>query len=109
MEEALDRHMPDAATWTRPNGGMSLWVTLPPGFDAGELLIHARERGIYFLHGRLFYFQQPRPNTLRLGFANVDEKRIARGIQIFCDILKAEMRKRERGSRNEATARVAVV
>jgi len=109
MEEALERHMPDSATWTRPNGGMSLWVTLPPGFDAGELLIHARERGIYFLHGRLFYFQQPRPNTLRLGFANVDEKRIVRGIQIFCDILKAEMRKRERGSRNEASARVAVV
>jgi 2-aminoadipate transaminase len=109
LEEALDRHMPDSATWTRPNGGMSLWVTLPPGFDAGELLIHARELGIYFLQGRLFYFQQPRPNTLRLGFANLDEKRIARGIQIFCDMLKAEIRKRERGSRNEASARVAVV
>jgi len=109
MEEALERHMPEPATWTRPGGGMSVWVTLPPGFDAGELLIHARERGIYFLQGRLFYFQQPRPNTLRLGFASLDEKRIARGIQIFCDILKAEMRKRERGSRSEVSARVAVV
>ena len=109
LEEALERHMPDSASWTKPNGGMSLWVTLPSGFDAGELLIHAREQGIYFLQGRLFYLQQPRPNTLRLGFASVDEKRIARGIQIFCDILKAEMRKRERGSRNETSARVAVV
>jgi 2-aminoadipate transaminase len=109
MEEALERHMPESATWTRPNGGMSLWVTLPPGFDAGELSIHAREQGIYFLHGRLFYFQQPRPNTLRLGFASLDEKRITRGIQILCNILKAEMRKRERGSRNELSARVAVV
>jgi 2-aminoadipate transaminase len=109
LEEALERHMPDSATWTKPNGGMSLWVTLPSGFDAGELLIHAREQGIYFLQGRLFYLQQPRPNTLRLGFASVDEKRIARGIHIFCDILKAEMRKRERGSRNETSERVAVV
>lgn len=109
MEEALEKHMPSSVTWTHPNGGMSLWVTLPPGFDAGELLIHARELGIYFLQGRLFYFQQPRPNTLRLGFANLDEKRIAHGIQIFGDMLKAEIHKRERGSRNETSPRVAVV
>src|SRR5580658_11164696 len=99
MESALGKFMPVESSWTRPEGGMSVWLTLPSGFDAGELLIHARERGIYFLQGRLFYFQQPRPNTLRLGFASLDEKRIARGIQIFCDILKAEMRKRESGSR----------
>jgi DNA-binding transcriptional MocR family regulator len=107
MEEALARHMPNSASWTHPNGGMSLWVTLPPGFDSGELLIHARERGIYFLQGRLFYLQQPRPNTLRLGFASVDEKHITRGIQILGDILKSEMR--ERGGRSELAARVAVV
>ena len=39
----------------KPEGGMCLWVTLPPGFDAGELLIHARERGVLFVPGRYFY------------------------------------------------------
>jgi 2-aminoadipate transaminase len=109
MEEALEEHMPESTAWTHPDGGMTLWVTLPPGFDAGELLIHARERGILFLPGRYFYFQHLQPNTLRLGFASVDEKRIARGIEIFCELLKAELRKRQRGAREEFQARVALI
>src|SRR5277367_1617454 len=74
IEAALEKHMPEETTWTRPEGGMSVWVTLPPGFDAGELLIHVRERGVLFVPGRHFYFQNPQPNTLRLGFGSVDEK-----------------------------------
>jgi 2-aminoadipate transaminase len=109
MEEALEKHMPDGTSWTHPEGGMSLWVTLPAGFDAGELLIHARERGILFLPGRYFYSQQPRPNTLRLGFAAVDEKRIAQGIEKLADLLESELRKRQRGNRDEFRARVALI
>ena len=109
MEAALEKHMPEGTSWTRPEGGMSLWLTLPPGFDAGELLIHARERGVVFLPGRHFYSQHPQPNTLRLGFSAVDEKHIAKGVEIFCDLLKSELRKRERGARSELTARVALV
>jgi 2-aminoadipate transaminase len=109
MEEALEKHMPEATTWTRPEGGMTVWVTLPAGFDAGELLIHARERGILFLPGRYFYSQHPQPNTLRLGFAAVEERRIARGMEMFCDLLKSELRKRQRGVREEFQSRVALV
>jgi 2-aminoadipate transaminase len=109
MQQALERHMPEDTSWTRPEGGMTLWVTLPSGFDAGELLIHARERGILFLPGRYFYSQHPQPNTLRLGFSAVDEKQIARGIETFCTLLKSELRKRERGTRGEFPARVALV
>ena len=88
---------------------MTVWVTLPAGFDAGDLLIHARERGIYFVPGRHFYSQNPQPNTLRLGFSSVDEKSIARGIQTFAELLKSEFRKRQRGARDEFRARVALV
>lgn len=109
MEEALEKHMPEGATWTRPEGGMTIWLTLPAGFDAGDLLIYARERGIYFVPGRYFYLQNPQPNTLRLGFASVDEKGIARGVQILCEVLKAELRKRQRGKRDEFRGRVALV
>jgi len=48
MESALEKYMPEETTWTRPEGGMSVWVTLPAGFDAGELLIHVRERVFSF-------------------------------------------------------------
>jgi len=109
MEESLEKHMPDGTSWTHPEGGMTLWVTLPAGFDAGELLIHARERGIMFLPGRYFYSQQPRPNTLRLGFASVDEKHIAQGIEKLSELLEQELRKRQRGVREEFRARVALI
>ena len=109
MEEAFEKHMPEETTWTRPEGGMSIWVTLPAGLDAGELLIHVRERGVLFVPGRYFYLQNPQPNTLRLGFAGLDEKRIARGVQMLGDLLKVEFRKRQRGARGELHSRVALV
>jgi len=109
LETALEKHMPEDASWSRPEGGMSIWVTLPPGLDAGELLIHVRERGVHFVPGRYFYFQNPQPNTLRLGFAGLDEKKITRGVQTLAEMLKVELRKRQRGMRSEAPSRVALI
>ena len=109
LEEALRRHMPEDTRWTHPDGGMCLWLELPPGFDANELLIHARERGVLFAPGRYFYVQSPLPNTLRLGFANLDEKQIARGVAMLAELLRVEMRKRQRGVRRAERSRVALV
>jgi 2-aminoadipate transaminase len=88
---------------------MCVWVELPPGFDANELLIHVRERGVLFSPGRYFYLQNPMPNTLRLGFAGLNEREIARGIATLADVLRIEMRKRQRGSRRAEMPRVALV
>lgn len=109
LEKALARHMPDDVRWTHPEGGMSVWVTLPPGMDAGELLIHVRERGVLFVPGRHFFFQNPQANTLRLGFAGLEEKRIQRGVATLGEMLRAELRKRQRGARMEDGLRVALV
>jgi 2-aminoadipate transaminase len=109
LDEALRKHMPEDTRWTRPEGGMCLWLELPPGFDASELLIHVKERGVLFAPGRYFYVQGPLPNTLRLGFASLDEKQIARGVATLADLLKVEMRKRQRGVRRAERSRVALV
>jgi 2-aminoadipate transaminase len=109
MDEALRKHMPEDTRWTRPEGGMCLWLELPPGFDATELLIHVKERGVLFAPGRYFYAQAPLPNTLRLAFASVDEKQIARGVATIADLLRVEMRKRQRGARRAERSRVALV
>jgi len=109
MTAALERHMPSGTCWTEPGGGMCVWVELPLGFDASELLIHLRERGVLFAPGRYFFQQNPQPNTLRLSFTSLDEKKIARGVAMFADLLRQEMRKRQRGARREETARVALV
>jgi 2-aminoadipate transaminase len=109
MDQALHKNMPEGTRWTRPEGGMCLWLELPAGFDASELLIHAKERGVLFAPGRYFYVQGPLPNTLRLGFASLDEKLIARGVATLADLLKIEMRKRERGVRRAERSGVALV
>jgi 2-aminoadipate transaminase len=109
LDEALRKYMPADTRWTRPEGGMCFWLELPPGFDASELLIHVKERGVLFAPGRYFYVQGPLPNTLRLGFAGLNEKQIARGVQTLAEQLKIEMRKRERGVRRAERSRVALV
>jgi 2-aminoadipate transaminase len=109
LDEALRKHMPEDTRWTRPEGGMCLWLELPLGFDASELLIHVKERGVLFAPGRYFYVQAPLPNTLRLSFASLDEKQIARGVATLADLLKIEMRKRQRGVRRAERSRVALV
>ncbi|HYK38923.1 MAG TPA: PLP-dependent aminotransferase family protein [Candidatus Eremiobacteraceae bacterium] len=109
LDESLRKHMPEGTRWTVPEGGMCTWLELPLGFDASELLIHAKERSVLFAPGRYFYVQGPQPNTLRLGFASLDEKQIARGVSTLADILRAEMRKRERGVRRAERSRVALV
>ena len=90
---------------------MSLWVTLPAGFDAGELLIHARERGILFVPGKILLWHVPQPKhyCASVFLAGLDEKSIARGIHVLCDLLKEELRKRQRGAREEYRSRVALI
>ena len=108
VEESLVRHMPAETRWTHPVGGMCIWLELPPGFDANELLVRARERGVVFAPGRYFYVQSPQPNTLRLAFG-VEENRIARGIAVLGTILRSELAKRQRGARHFEPARLALV
>jgi 2-aminoadipate transaminase len=109
LDEALRKYMPEGTCWTRPDGGMCLWAELPPGFDASELLIHAKERAVLFAPGRYFYVQNPLPNTLRFGFAGMEEKEIARGVATLAELLRIEMKKRQRGVRRAERSRVALV
>ena len=89
--------MPEEVRWSTPEGGMCVWVTLPPGLDAVELLVRARERGVIFAPGRLFYLEHAQPNTLRLGFSDLSERRIARGIRVLGDLVKDACRRSRRG------------
>jgi 2-aminoadipate transaminase len=109
IDAALRKEMPEGVRWLMPEGGMSIWLELPPGYDASELMIHARERGVLFAPGRYFYVSQPMPNTLRLGFASLNEKQIARGVAVLAEVLRLEMRKRQRSTRRAERAHVALV
>lgn len=81
MLAALERHMPAGVTWTRPQGGMFVWVTLPEGMDGAGLLARAVEDGVAFVPGHAFHADGTGGNSLRLSFSLADGERIDEGIR----------------------------
>lgn len=88
MLAALAEHFPADAHWTRPTGGMFLWVTLPLGVDASDLLLAAVERGVAFVPGKSFFPNGGGENTLRLNFSNASPERIREGIARLGSLLR---------------------
>ncbi len=88
MLAALTEHFPATARWTHPDGGMFVWVTLPPGADAVELLPAAIEQGVAFVPGAAFYPNGGGERTLRLNFSNASPERITEGIARLGAVLR---------------------
>ncbi|KWR77784.1 aminotransferase-like domain-containing protein [Cupriavidus sp. IDO] len=80
MLDALSRHMPPGVRWTRPEGGMFIWVELPEHIDAMALLEEAVANNVAFVPGAPFYARNPRTNTMRLAFVTVIPDKIEEGI-----------------------------
>ena len=91
MLAALEQHFPDTVRWTRPQGGMFIWVTLPEGVDSAALLAKAIEQNVAFVPGAPFYANNPQANTLRLSFVTVPAEKIEIGMQVLGTLLKAEI------------------
>lgn len=92
MLQAMDEYFPEAAQWTRPEGGMFIWVTLPEYIDASELLDSAIARNVAFVPGAPFYAgSEVMVNTLRLSFVTVPEQKIREGIQILAELINERL------------------
>lgn len=89
--EALAREMPEGVTWTRPEGGLQLWVELPAFVDTAELLADAVRGGVLFAPG--FQFRSdPRPSSgLRLSIALAGEDEIRRGVAVLARAVRARL------------------
>ena len=110
MESALTEFMPEGVRWQSPEGGMSIWLVLPDGIDAGALLFRAKEKGVVFTPGRYFYFQAPQTNTIRLGYTGLTEKQTRKGVEILAKLIQQEIGQRRRRPAGWAeTSRVALV
>jgi 2-aminoadipate transaminase len=81
MLDAIDRHFPKTVRYTRPQGGMFIWSTLPPGVSAMTLLQSALQHQVAFVPGHPFYIGGVDSNELRLNFTNADAATIERGIE----------------------------
>ena len=91
MLQALQEHFPSEASWTKPEGGMFIWVTLPKQMDAMKLLDAALAENVAFVPGAPFYANNPASNTLRLSFVTVEPERIRAGIAILGKLIKAQL------------------
>jgi 2-aminoadipate transaminase len=80
MVDALAQCMPAGWTWTRPEGGLFLWLAAPEAVDTTLLLERALERNVAFVPGAPFWINREVRNTLRLNFSNADEARIREGV-----------------------------
>ena len=92
MLAALEKSMPDGVEWSRPQGGMFVWVTLPKGMDGAELLARAiRDYRIAFVPGKAFHADGSGENTLRLSFSCASFEMIDEGMSRLGDLVRREM------------------
>lgn len=80
MLAALDEFFPPSVTWTRPEGGMFIWVTLPSHINSMALLDEAVAHNVAFVPGAPFYANTPQHHTMRLSFVTVSPERIREGV-----------------------------
>jgi 2-aminoadipate transaminase len=81
MLTALEKYFPNGTSWTRPDGGLFLLVTLPKHMDAAKLLVQALQQKVAFVPGEEFHLEGEGKNTMRLNFSNASPERIRAGIE----------------------------
>ena len=92
MLSALDTYFPKGFKWSRPEGGMFLWVEGPEGFDMEELYWKAVERNVAFVPGKYFFTSQREGiETMRLNYTMADEETIDNSIRILTDVIKTSL------------------
>ena len=92
LTQALSRHCPPNVTWTHPQGGFSLLLTLPEGLDTQSLLPEAASTGVLYTPGTLFYADGGGRNQLRLSFSEVPAEQIEAGVQRLSSVIAAALR-----------------
>jgi 2-aminoadipate transaminase len=92
MIRALEREMPRGVRFSRPSGGLFLWVELPPHLDARELLRRSLELDVAFVTGGAFFPKGNKENTLRLSYSNMPVARIQEGIRRLATAVKEMLR-----------------
>lgn len=87
MLAALDRHLGDIANWTEPQGGLFVWVTLPPQIDTWAMFERALAENVAYIPGPAFAVDGGQRNALRLNFSKVGPDAIAEGIRRLAAVI----------------------
>jgi 2-aminoadipate transaminase len=92
MLDALDKYMPkEEVFWSRPTGGMFLWITLPERIDTKEIFMTAIEHNVAYVVGRPFHCDNSGSNTMRLNYSFPSIEQIEKGIKQLAETVKKVM------------------
>jgi DNA-binding transcriptional MocR family regulator len=92
MLAALAKYMPDGTSWTKPEGGMFVWVTLPKGMDGAKLLARSLETAkVAFVPGQAFFADGSGANTFRVSFSCANDEMIEEGISRLGKLIAGEI------------------
>jgi 2-aminoadipate transaminase len=84
----LEEHMPENVSWTRPEGGLFLFLTMPEGFDAVSFYDVALDAGVAYVAGEFFHPDRSGKNTMRLNFSFMSPEKITEGVKLLAKLLK---------------------
>ena len=88
MLSALEKYMPQGIYWSKPTGGMFLWLRLPQGIDTKEIFMKAIENNVAYVIGRPFHCDSSGGNTMRLNYSFPSLEQIDKGIQQLARTVK---------------------
>ena len=88
MLSLLEKYMPQGVSWTHPEGGLFLFLTLPEGFDTVALYDRALSAGVAYVAGSFFYPDGSHRNTMRLNFSFLDASRMEAGIKLLSEVIQ---------------------
>jgi 2-aminoadipate transaminase len=92
MLRCFEKYMPEGVTWTKPQGGLFLFLTLPDNLDTDIILCKAIEKNVAFVAGSAFFCNESGHNKLRINFSFSDNKDIETGIKRLSSVIKEEIK-----------------
>ena len=84
----LEENMPEGVSWTRPEGGLFLFLTMPEGFDAVKFYDTALDAGVAYVAGEFFHPDGTGANTMRMNFSFMSPERITEGVRLLSSLLR---------------------
>ena len=87
MLSLLEKYMPSGVSWTHPEGGLFLFLTLPEGIDTVALYDRALAAGVAYVAGSFFFLDGSHRNTMRLNFSFIDINRMEEGVRLLAGLI----------------------
>ena len=87
MVSLLEKYMPEGVTWTYPEGGLFLFLTLPEGVDTIDMYDVALSKGVAYVAGSFFFLDGSHRNTMRLNFSFIAEEKMEPGLKLLGEII----------------------